>query len=60
MNINVLAAGSISGLILRLMAMAFCASISGDWLLAFFAVVALDWIEGMGKREVEKWHRPAR
>ena len=55
MKLNTIGAGAIAGLSIRVLAMLGAVAASGSWWIAIPAVIVLDWIEGAGRREVDKW-----
>lgn len=57
MKINTIFAGTVSALIIRILAMFGAVAMSGSWWVAVPAVIVLDIIEGARRREVERWRR---
>lgn len=58
MNLNLIGAGVVCGFSLRLLAFLAATASTGSWWAALIAVGVLDWIEGAGKREVDRWRAP--
>jgi hypothetical protein len=59
-KLNLVIASAVCQLAIRVLAMIAAAALSGSWWVAVPAVIALDLIEGAGRREVERWQRPFR
>lgn len=60
MKLNIVMAGSVSGFAIRVLAIVGAVFTSGSWWIAVPAIIVLDWIEGAGRREAERWQRPFR
>ncbi len=57
MNLNLIGAGIVSGLAIRVLALIAATASTGSWWIALIAVGVLDWVEGAGRREVEQWKK---
>ena len=60
MKLNLIGAGVVCGLAIRILALLAATASTGSWWIALIAVGVLDWIEGAGKREVEAWQKTFR
>lgn len=58
MNLNIVSAGVLCGIAIRVLALIAATASTGSWWIALIAVVVLDWIEGAGRREVDRWRTP--
>lgn len=56
-NLSTIGAGAVCGFTIRVLAIIGAAGGSGSWWIAVPAIIVLDWIEGRGRNEVDRWQK---